>query len=201
MHMQLIDIFKTKYLLKVKGDGILTYHLGTDYFEDPDDIFVSQPKKHINKLAETLTFKRLSMKVHLKHTKLLLTRMITQNEILLIFLKRSQLQWLVTLGRLDIHAHVATMVRFRAAPRQGHMDRLKRIHRYAIRTKDYAVRLRTDQPDYSFVPEQDFDWTYTVYGDVQEIFPDDMPEPIGEAVVTTTTMDVNLKHCLATGNS
>ena len=28
-------------------------------------------------------------------------------------------------GRFDIHAQVATMSRFRAAPRQGHMDRLK----------------------------------------------------------------------------
>ena len=52
-----------------------------------------------------------------------------------------QLQWLVSLGRFDLHAHVATMLRFRAAPRQGHMDRLKRIYTYAIRTKDYAVGL------------------------------------------------------------
>ena len=37
-----------------------------------------------------------------------------------------QLQWLVTLGRFDLHTHVATMSRFRAAPRQGHMNRLKR---------------------------------------------------------------------------
>ena len=77
-----------------------------------------------------------------------------------------QLQWLVTLGRSDIHAQVATMSRFRAAPRQGHMDRLKRIYSYATRTKDYAIRFRTDQPDYSFLPDQDFDWTYSVYGNV-----------------------------------
>ena len=112
-----------------------------------------------------------------------------------------QLQWLVTLGRFDIHAQVATMSRFRAAPRQGHMDRLKRIYSYAIRTKDYAIRFRTDQPDYSFLPDQDFDWTYSVYGCVQEILPDDMPDPLGEAVTTTTTMDANLNHCLATGKS
>ena len=30
----------------------------------------------------------------------------------------------------------------------------------------------------SFFPEQDFDWTYSVYGDVHEILPDDMPEPL-----------------------
>ena len=50
-----------------------------------------------------------------------------------------QLQWLVTLGRFEIHAQVATMSRFRAAPRQGHMDRLNRIYSYAIRTKDYEL--------------------------------------------------------------
>ena len=37
----IISIFKTKYHLKVKGDGKLNYHLGGDYFEDPDGTFVS----------------------------------------------------------------------------------------------------------------------------------------------------------------
>ena len=74
------------------------------------------------------------------------------------------------------------------------MDRLKRIYSYAIRTKDYVIRFKTDQPDYSFLPDQDSDWTYSVYGDVHEILPDDMPEPLGKAVVTTTTMDANLNH-------
>ena len=33
-----------------------------------------------------------------------------------------QLQWLVTLGRFDLHAQVASMSRFRAAPTEEHMD-------------------------------------------------------------------------------
>ena len=49
----ILQIFKLKYHLKVKGDGKLTYHLGADYFEDPDGTFVSQPKKYIDKLADT----------------------------------------------------------------------------------------------------------------------------------------------------
>ena len=36
-----------------------------------------------------------------------------------------QLQWLVTLEIFDLHTQVATVSRFRAAPRQEHMDRLK----------------------------------------------------------------------------
>ena len=43
----IIQIFKSKYHLKVKGDGKLTYHLGADYFEDQHGTFVSQPKKYI----------------------------------------------------------------------------------------------------------------------------------------------------------
>ena len=84
---------------------------------------------------------------------------------------------------------------------QIHLDRLKRIYSYAIRTKDYAIRFRTDQPDYSFLPDQDFDWAYSVYGNVQEILPDDMPDPLSEGVITTTTMDANLNHCLAIAKS
>ena len=38
-----------------------------------------------------------------------------------------QLQWLVTLGRFDIHAQVTTMSRFSSAPRKGHLERLQRI--------------------------------------------------------------------------
>ena len=35
----IIQIFKSKYNSKVKEDGKLTYHLGADYFEDPDVTF------------------------------------------------------------------------------------------------------------------------------------------------------------------
>ena len=53
----IIGIFRTEYHLKVKGDGKLNYHLGADYFEDQDGTFVSQPRKYIDKLADT--YKRL----------------------------------------------------------------------------------------------------------------------------------------------
>ena len=51
-----------------------------------------------------------------------------------------QLHWLVILGRVDIHAQVTTMSRFRSAPRKGHLKRLQRIHGYVTKTKHYAVR-------------------------------------------------------------
>ena len=43
----------SKYHLKVKSDGQLTYHLGADYFHDPKGTMVCQPKKYVDKLKET----------------------------------------------------------------------------------------------------------------------------------------------------
>ena len=73
-----------------------------------------------------------------------------------------QLQWLITLERFDIQAQVVSMSRFRAQPRQGHLERLKRIYAY-----------------------------------VQEIIPNDIPDPLSKSVTTTTTVDTDLNHCLA----
>ena len=112
-----------------------------------------------------------------------------------------QLQWLVTLGRFDIISQVVSLSRFRIAPREGHILRLKRLYGYVIRTKEYAIRIRTEEPDYSFLPKLEYDWTRSVYGNVEEVIPDDIPEPLGKPVVITTTVDANLNHCLATGRS
>ena len=62
-------------------------------------------------------------------------------------------QWLITLGRFDIQSQAITMFRFQAQPRQVHLERLKRIYAYVIRTKDYATRFRTTEPDYSYLPD------------------------------------------------
>ena len=163
----------------------MTYHLGADYYEDPDGTFVSQPKKYIHKLADTYRrrFNENSPKGYKTaldkndHPELDTSETLEGDMVAKYLTMVGQVQWLATLGRFDIHAQVATMSRFRTAPRQGHMDRLKRIYSYAIRTNDFAIRLRTDQPDYSFLPDQDFNWTYSVYGNVQQILPEDMPEP------------------------
>ena len=149
----------------------MTYHLGADYFEYSDGTFVSQPRKHINKLADTYKrlFKEDPSKGHKTpldkndHPELDSSEILERDMAAKYLTILGQLQWLVTLGRFDLHAEVATMSTFRAAPRQGHMDRLKRIYSYAIRTRDYPIRFRTDQPDYPLLPDQDFDWAYCIW--------------------------------------
>ena len=63
------------------------------------------------------------------------------------------------------------------------------------------VHNRTEEPDYSYLPNIKYNWSYTVYGNVQEIIPNNCPKPLGKSDTTTTNLDANLLHCLATGAS
>ena len=51
--------------------------------------------------------------------------------------------------RYDILAQVMFMSRFRLAPKIGRLERMKRIYGYLAKTKQYAIRYRTKEPDYS----------------------------------------------------
>ena len=64
-----------------------------------------------------------------------------------------------------------------------------------------TIRVRTSQPDFSDLPDQDFDWASSVYGNVEETIPSDAPEPLGKPVLMTTYVDANLFHDMITGRS
>jgi hypothetical protein len=72
-----------------------------------------------------------------------------------------------------------TMSRFRAAPGKGHLVRLKRIYGYLKKFSSAAIRVKVDEPDFSELPNQEFDWCHTVYRKVEELLPRDMPKALG----------------------
>ena len=112
-----------------------------------------------------------------------------------------QLQWAITLGRYDILAQVMSMSRFRLAPKIGHLERMKRKYGYLAETKHYAIRYRTKEPDYSHLPKLNYDWTRTVFGNVKEEIPKDIPGPLGKKSNNNYICDANLLHDIVTGKS
>ena len=94
-----------------------------------------------------------------------------------------------------------TMSRFRAAPREGHMKRMKRIYGYVKQHQKRCIRLREDLPEYTDLQQVKYDWTTSIYGDIAEELPKDMPVPHGKPVITTTYEDANLYHDYLTGRS
>jgi hypothetical protein len=96
---------------------------------------------------------------------------------------------------------VVTLSSFRAAPRKGHLERAKRIYGYLSKMKHAKLRVRTEEPDYSGLPNFVYDWSRTVYGAIEEMLPADAPEALGKHVTLSHFVDANLMHDLVTGRS
>ena len=86
------------------------------------------------------------------------------------------LQWVVTIGRFDVFSAVVTLSSFRAAPKQGHLERVKRIYGYLAKMSQAKIRVQTEEPDYSGLPNFEYDWSRTVYGAAEEAIPLDAPD-------------------------
>jgi hypothetical protein len=109
------------------------------------------------------------------------------------------LQWVIQIGRFDITTMVMMLLHFRAAPREGHMDRVKCIHGYLAKYKHGTIRINPEEPDYSGIPKKEYNWMYTCYPGAKEEIPKDIPKPLGKGVVTTSYIDANLYHDLISG--
>ena len=67
--------------------------------------------------------------------------------------------------------------------------------------KEARIRVLTNEPDYSDYQDPEYDWSSSVYGDVKEIIPTDIPEPKGKYVTLSHYFDANLYHDMVTGRS
>ena len=153
-------------------------------------MFGSKPKEYSTPLAK---------KDHpeLDHSELLDDLGIKQYQSLI-----GALQWLVTLGRFDIHLGVATMPSFCIAPHQGHLDCLKRMYGYLKQNPAGATRFFVKIPNHEAIATAiQYDWSSSIYGNVKEELLPDMPTPRGKLVQTSTYQDANLHHDLVTGRA
>jgi hypothetical protein len=203
------DTLMDKHKFKLKGTGPITYHLGCDFFRDSNGVMCSAPHKYIDKMIssyeqmfgckpKTNVSSPLEKGDHpeLDTSDLLDEKGIQQYQSLI-----GAMQWAVSIGRIDITTAVMTLSGFRSAPRQGHLDRAKRVYGYLAKMKFAIIRFRIEEPDYSGLPEQDFDWAYSVYGNVQEVELTDAPEALGKYAPLTHYVDANLFHDVITGRS
>jgi len=94
-----------------------------------------------------------------------------------------------------------TLSSFRAQPRRGHLERAKRIYGYLANMANAEICIRVNEHDYSRLPEIEYDWASSVYGDISECIPNNIPEPLGNYVTTSHFVDANLYHDMLTGRS
>ena len=193
----------------LKGTGPVSFHLGCDYFRDEDGTLCVGPKTYIERMVgeyERLFGVKPSTKARSPlepndHPELDTSPILDEDGVRKYQSLIGTLQWAITLGRFDIATAVMTMSSFRVAPREGHLDRVKRICGYLSKYKSGFIRIRTEEPDYSSLPKHKYDWARTCYAGAKEEIPRDAPTPKGKRVVLTTYKDANLYHDLASGKA
>lgn len=203
------DTLTNEHGFKLKGVGKPSYHLGGDFFRDPDGTLAWGAQSYIAKML--INYERMfdskpkefsTPMVDKDHPEIDDTEFLDELGIKQYQSLIGALQWLVTLGRFDIHLSVATMSSYRVAPRIGHLARLKRIYGYLKRNPSGAIRFRVKIPNHeSIATPIQHDWSSSIYGNVTEELPPDMPPPRGKYVRTTTYQDANLFHNLTTGRA
>jgi hypothetical protein len=202
------DALVDKHHFTLKGTGPIHYHLGCDYFREPDGTLCYGPRRYIDKMItdfETMFNEKpraysspLEKGDHpeLDDSELLGMDGIKRYQSLI-----GSAQWAVQLGRIDITTAVMSLSSYRAAPRKGHLSRMKRVIGYLSKMRNALVRVRVGLPDYSSLGEVRHNWDRSIYGGAKELLPKDIPEPLGEQVICTSYVDANLYHDMLTGRS
>ena len=204
-----VALLEQKYKFKFKGTGPIECHLGMNFVREADGTLKYIPTKYIEKMVdayERMFGEKPSQKVHSPlapgdHPELDDTEFLDLEGIQLYQSLIGSLQWIITIGRLDVQVAVMTLSSFRVAPRRGHLDRAKRVIGYIYKFKEGCIRIRTHVPDFSQYTPQQYDWMNTVYEGSQEPLPHDSPPPLGKPVLLTTYVDANLMHDMLTGKS
>jgi len=203
------DTLQKKYNFKVKGTGPITFHLGMDFIREEDGTLCIAPRKYIEKMIANYTrlFGEAPRQTYTSpiekgdHPELDTSELLDSSGIATYHSLLGALQWLITIGRFDIHTAVMTLSGFREAPRRGHLEHLKHVYGYIAKMRSAMIRVRTEQPDYSDLPDFQYDWAQSVYGELEELKPTDAPEPLGNFVTLTHYVDANLMHDMITGKS
>ena len=196
---------------KLKNIEEPKYHLGGDFFRDKDGTFCYGAQTYIKRLVENykLMFGELPTEYHapmekgdqpeLDDSPLLGPEGIQQFQSLI-----GAVQWTISLCRFDVAHAVMSLGRFRAAPRVGHLERLKRLIGYLRKRPHAAIRFCTEIPNHEDTFGSDpirYDWIESVYGCVPEEVDNHFPPPKGNVVRTTSCADANLMHDAVTGRS
>ena len=117
------------------------------------------------------------------------------------------LNWIVTIGRIDIAFAISSLSRFVAAPRRGHMDRALYVFGYL--KKHFNRRIIVDSRDPIIVQNGaeghlDVDLSeklHEQYPEAKELLDEKLPKPLFDELTITTYVDSDHAHDKVTRRS
>ncbi len=199
------------YNYKLKNVEEPKHHLGGDFFRDKDGTLCYGAQTYVKRMVDNykMMFGELPQEYHapmekgdapeFDDTPLCGPDGIQKYQSLL-----GAVQWTISLCRLDVCQAVMSLSRFRAAPREGHLERLKRLIGFLKKRAGGAIRFRTEIPQHEEMFGAEgvrYDWMESIYGRPAEEVDPRAPTPKGKTVRTTSFCDANLLHDQVTGRS
>ena len=108
--------------------------------------------------------------------------------------------WIVTLGRFDIAYATSTLARYSLAPREGHLNAMKRIFGYLRVYPKGELMINTTPFDHPKPKNTDGIWE-EYYPDAEEELPPDQPAPLPTKAQITIYVDADHAHDTVTRRS
>jgi hypothetical protein len=115
------------------------------------------------------------------------------------------LNWVVTIGRLDVAFSTSSLSRFTACPREGHLDRSLHVFGYLKKRPNRRIVVDSRDPIFENC-EDDFEIDYTV--ELESMYPDafeeidaNLPEAMFDELAITAFVDSDHAHDKVTRRS
>ena len=205
----IINTLTKSHGFKLKGMGLIDYHLGMTFQHNEHGELCISPMRYIDKMVDTyvqLFGQKPSTKALLPlekgdHPEVDDSEFLGQEDTQKYQSLVGEMQWVISTGCFDINTAVMTLSSFRAQPRCSCLECIKHIYGYLYKLRNAQICMHTQEPDYSDVPEAEYDWLVQVCICISELIPKDTPEPLGRHVTLTHYVDANLYHNMLTGHS
>ena len=202
----IVDALANKCNFKLKGAGPISRHLGMTLRRSDRGELRASPQRRIEKMVGTCKrvfgespSRRSSSPLESSdHPEIDTSEFLGEEDTQKCQSLIGAVQWAISTGRFDVGARVMTMSSFRASPRQGRLERAKRVVGRLSKLRLAELRVLTDEPDFSGVEAAEHDWSKPIRGDVKEVTPADAPEPLGKPVTTdelSRRESASRRHC------
>jgi hypothetical protein len=188
------------------------YYLGNDYKKDRKGRWCIGCKKYLKEALlrveqmYSTSLKKFSIPMTSgDHPELDDTPLLDDDEHKKYQMLIGMLNWIVTIGRLDVCHATSSLSRFTACPREGHLERAKQVFGYLKKRPNR--RIVVDSRDPRFINcEEDFKMNYVeelceAYPDAYEEVDANLPEPLLDELAITVFVDSDHAHDKVTRRS
>ena len=215
--MSIIQTLKADYVLK--GVGLPEFYLGGDIQHLPDDsvwhqhrvrlamsaeTYIKNALERLQRLLGTGDFRKVSSPMDTAyHPELEVTSILPDQNASHFRAIIGSLNWIVTLGRMDIAYATNTLARFSMQPRLGHLMAARRVLGYLRNFPQGKIIIdpRTFSYDHLTEKVSEFDTWKEYYPDAIEEIPPNMPPPSKFQADITCFVDADHAHDTVTRRS